>query len=777
MKLSNTISLPIFSIALLVGICITLVLVTIPSALVAYALISLALVVFFLQPHKVIQLLCVVLGGFGFMVCNINQHYSHALPLDLEGQKFAIVGTVSSVVERGDDTSSDFDFVVSRYNNNDSIWQLPAKIHLSWKQPHKQLKPGSIFHLLVKLKRPRNYANLGSFDLQKFYLQQRVVALGYVVNSPANDFIEINRSSHPINYIRQYLLNLGTQTLVGSKFSSIVISLVLGIKGHMPLEQMQVLQNTGIAHLMAISGLHIGLIASMVFFIIRTLWRYAPNKWLHIPAPIVAAYVSLISSIIYAALAGFSIATQRSLIMIIVFLLGTILKRNLTATHGFFLALALVLLWDPFAVLSLGFWLSFLAVGFLIFAMRGRSMPNHILAKILRYFKPQLIMTVALLPITLLFFSQSSIIAPIANMIAIPWVSFTVVPVSLIAILIMPLHYNLGDALLKLAANNFALLWPLLEWLAKFPVYTWNLPQKYVLLIIAVAVLGALWLFMPIGLPSRWWGILNFAPLFFTSMSVIPYGQADITMLDVGQGLSTIIHTKNHVLVYDTGAKINDNFDLGSRVVAPYLQAVGVKHIDLLMISHGDNDHIGGAIGLLNKIIAQDVMTSDLNDLPQYSPKICAAGQQWQWDGVIFTVLHPSQDVFNAKRNNQCCVLMVQAGQHKALLTGDIESNGEQQLVMRYGEQLQADVMLVPHHGSKTSSSLEFLHYVRPTYALIAAGYKNQYGHPKSEILERYDDFGATVLNTVTDGAISFRLGEVLLPRLFRVGQQRFWLQ
>lgn len=237
-----------------------------------------------------------------------------------------------------------------------------------------------------------------------------------------------------------------------------------------------------------------------------------------------------------------------------------------------------------------------------------------------------------------------------------------------------------------------------------------------------------------------------------------------------------MVRTQNHVLVYDTGAKLQDNFDLGSRVVAPYLQSVGIKKIDALMISHGDNDHAGGAEGLLRKIAAQAVITSEAQTLDAYNPALCQAGQQWEWDGVWFAVLHPDDAQYYKKRNDRSCVLMIQAGEHKALLTGDIEKRSEKELITRYGEELKADLLLVPHHGSKTSSSEEFIQTVNPKYALIPVGYKNQYGHPKEPVLQRYKDLNVSILRTEYDGAISFRLGGDLMPHCYRREQKGFWL-
>ena len=269
-------------------------------------------------------------------------------------------------------------------------------------------------------------------------------------------------------------------------------------------------------------------------------------------------------------------------------------------------------------------------------------------------------------------------------------------------------------------------------------------------------------------------------PLFFARVNLIPVGQAEFTLLDVGQGLSAVVRTRNHVLVYDTGAKLRNNFDLGSMVVAPYLQTMGVKAIDTLMISHADNDHIGGAISLMSKLPTKELLISDLSELYTYNPKLCIADRQWQWDGVWFKVLHPGYETISSKRNDRSCVLMVQAGKQKVLLTGDIESKSEKHLVATYGKELQADLLLVPHHGSKTSSSVEFIQQVQPKYALIPVGYKNQYGHPAQQITQRYLELQIPSLRTDLDGALSFVLGgpelmSGLQPKRYR-RLRKFWL-
>lgn len=775
MHLNSPVSLPIVAFAVLSGISLTLWLPSIPHTIHILVWLFLSLSLLVIKTRQVVSILCLTAFGFSYMAIHINSHLKHLLPLDLEGQKITIVGTISSVVEENKNKDVKFLFKVNKTNNSLARWYLPANIQLSWHDARVKLQAGDKWKLQVKLKRPRNYANPGSFDSEKFFFQQRIVGLGYVLANKENRLLHVNIFTQLINRIRQHILYALRKHLNKHNFADVIVALILGVKGNLSAAQIEILQNTGTAHLLAISGLHIGIFASICFFILRLLWRYAPKQWLFVPAPQLAACGALCISSLYAILAGFSIATQRALIMLILFLMGILLKRKISNIHSFCLALLNVLLWDPFVVMSMGFWFSFVAVGLLIYAIRGRARLAKRWAKIYIWLKLQIVIAIGMLPLNLIFFGKSSIIAPVANIIAIPWISFIVLPLSILATCLALSIHNAGSVMLHIAEQSFAYLWPFLAKLAQLPSYAWQVPEQYLSLTVICASLGIIWLFMPRGVPSRWLGILGLIPLFSVQPIVIPQGQAEFTLLDVGQGLSAVIRTQRHVLVYDTGAKLSDNFDLGTRVVAPYLQTLGVKEIDTLLISHADNDHIGGAHGLLNKFKAKNIITNDTIHLANYQLSGCIAGQSWQWDEVTFTILHPTVEIINKKRNDQSCVLMVQAGEHKLLLTGDIEKQAEKQLIQRYGQQLQADIMLVPHHGSKTSSSIEFLHTVQPKYALIPVGYKNQYGHPKADVLQRYNDLQISLLRSEYHGAISFRLGGDLLPHCYRRERQRFW--
>jgi competence protein ComEC len=352
----------------------------------------------------------------------------------------------------------------------------------------------------------------------------------------------------------------------------------------------------------------------------------------------------------------------------------------------------------------------------------------------------------------LLFFQQVSLISPLANLIAVPVISFLIVPLSLIAVLVMFISPLLADKLFMLVDNSLQGLWWLLVQMAELPLATLNHPQPSMWALF-FAIPGLLILLAPAGMPARWLGLVMLLPLVFTDAKKPETGNINMTLLDVGQGLSVTVQTANHWLVYDTGAKFSNDSDMGQSVLLPFLRMQAAGNIDQLIISHGDNDHIGGAASLMHGIATEKVLTSVPQQLSDYSPVMCEAGQSWEWDKVIFTVLSPQKQPFSSENNNSC-VLQIQSKQGSVLLTGDIEASTESWLVDAYNN-LQSNVLIAPHHGSKTSSTTKFLQAVQPKYVLIPAGYRNQFGHPHKDVLSRYQTINAKWLNTADSGAIS----------------------
>jgi ComEC/Rec2-related protein len=449
-----------------------------------------------------------------------------------------------------------------------------------------------------------------------------------------------------------------------------------------------------------ISGSHIGLIAGLFYFLVLKLWAW--TGWLKQSPHRVAAVSALLVAIFYSGLAGFSVPTQRSVVMLAIAMAAIILQRNSRPFNTLSIALFAVLIFDPLAVLAAGFWLSFLAVSLIVYAVSERlGKLGHIWGAI----KIHWVTSLGLSPLLLLFFQQVSFIAPLANLVAVPIISLLVVPLSLLAVIVLFISPTLADKLFYCVDIVLQGLWWLLAYLAEIPLASINhAPPSYWALLFAVP--GVLVLLAPVGIPARWLGLAMFLPLVFTDAKRPELGDIDMTLLDVGQGLSAVVQTAHHVLVYDTGAKFSEQSDMGQSVLLPFLRTQGITKIDSLIISHGDNDHIGGAMSLMHGMETEKVVTSVPQQLSEYAPIECTAGQTWRWDEVEFTMLGPQQ-VF-ASDNDNSCVLKIQSKHGAVLLTGDIEAAAESRLVETYGEALKADVLVAPHHGSKTSSTIGF---------------------------------------------------------------------
>ncbi|MDD1617475.1 MAG: competence protein ComEC, partial [Methylococcaceae bacterium NSP1-2] len=527
----------------------------------------------------------------------------------------------------------------------------------------------------------------------------------------------------------------------------LIKALTIGDGSVITQDQWEVFRKTGTTHLVVISGSHIGLIAGLFYFLTLKLWAWTGIlKW---SPQQVAALVALIVGVFYSALAGFSVPTQRSVIMLAVVMLAIITQHNTRPFHILATALLAVLVFDPLAVLSSGFWLSFIAVSLIIYTVSGRLGKLNLIWETL---KLNGVMSLGLAPLTLLFFQQLSVISPIANLFATPIISFLVVPLALLAITIMFIAPSVAVWLFFLVDWILRGLWWLLDHLAKLPLSTISHAQPS-LWALVFAVFSILILLAPRGLPARWLGLVLLLPLIFTDTKRPATGEIKLTLLDVGQGLAVVIQTAQHSLVYDTGAKFSADSDSGKSVLLPFLRQQNIDKIDQLIVSHGDNDHIGGAESLLQGIVVENVLTSAVEKLSAYQPVQCVAGQSWVWDEVKFTILSPAEQLHSD--NDNSCVLQVQSLHGTVLLTGDIEASAESWLVQTYGDHLKSQLLIAPHHGSKTSSTLTFLQAVQPETILIPAGYRSQFGHPHSEVLARYHDIHAHWLNSADSGSIT----------------------
>lgn len=707
--------------------------------LAASLAVALALVV--IVRHRIV--------AFGVIGClwalwAATERLDDLLPPALEGKDLIIEGVVVGLPQTFN-RGVRFGFTVEPTTITDNI-ELPKKVRLSWYYNPALVKSGQRWRLTVRLKRPHGMMNPGGFDYERWLFLHHIDATGYVRRSPDNRLMD-ERAGSLLSLWRQTLADEVTSALADHPMSGIIKALTIGERSAVTPDQWRLFRRTGTAHLMAISGLHIGLVAGLTFFLTRRAWSL--SGVLRYPPPRVAAFAAFVSALFYAAIAGFAIPTQRALTMIAVIMGGLLFQRAIKPFHGLTVALLLIVLVDPFAVLSPGFWLSFSAVALILFAMAGRVGSErywHSAARI------QWVTALGLMPIVLLFFQQASLIAPLANLIAVPLISLLVVPAALAGVLLLTVLPAAGRFVLV------AVEW-MLEWLSRFLTVLSDLPfaqwthSLVPLWVLPFACIGVLLLLSPRGIPGRWLGVVLFTPLIFVAVPRPDYGDVRLTLLDVGQGLATVVQTSHHVLVFDSGARYSDRFDLGSAVIAPFLRAQAVGKIDMLVVSHGDNDHIGGAEAVLRLFNVRHVLTSVPERMAYAGATFCRSGQAWDWDGVRFQMLAPSQPPL-PDGNDNSCVLQIFAPGGSILLTGDIEQAAEKRLLQGYGEALASDVLVVPHHGSNTSSTAAFLKAVMPRYALVPAGYRNRYGFPSKAVMRRLGRLRSEVLNTAYSGAI-----------------------
>jgi competence protein ComEC len=691
-----------------------------------------------------------------------------SLPVAAERLQAEVEGRILTIPEAMD-RGVHFDFAIDRVLAPENA-KLPARVRLSWYDERAAPKAGESWHLKLSLRRPRGMLNPGGFDYEQWLFAQNIRAVGYVRDSRDNRRLDEQGAANfwPPQVWRQAIYDRLSAALAGSPVAGLIEALTMGADDGITQEQWEVLRRTGTTHLIAISGSHVGLVAAVAFFLTR--WLCARLGVLRWPPPRIAAMAGFAAALLYSALADFAIPTQRALVMIAVAMGAVALQRNLNPTHVLAAAALAVVLYDPMAVTAPGFWLSFGAVALIAYGIAGRVAPItgwRALARI------NWVTALGLAPLLLLFFRQVSLVSPLANLLAVPVLGTLLVPVCLSGALLLPIVPDAGEALLRLAEFILAWFWPALERLSALPLAQWNHAEPP-FWTIPLALLGTLLLLAPRGIPARWLGLVLLLPGGAWQPERLPPGEFRLVVLDVGQGLASVVETRHRALVFDTGPRLGPNFDMGRAVIEPYLRRQGIGRIDVLVVSHGDLDHIGGARSVLTRFPVGTAYTSVPEQMPAFAAVPCAAGQRWTWDGVAFEMLGPVGK--SDKENDNSCVLRVQGQGGSALLTGDIERTAEHLLVGRYGGQLRSDVLVVPHHGSNTSSTAEFLEAVRPRCALFPLGYLNRFGFPHRAVLARFGAIGTELRDTAAGGALSATTGpDGLRLSAWREEHPRYW--
>ena len=712
--------------------------------------------------------------GFAWAAWRADIRLADALGAEWEGRDIEVIGVVATLPQDFSQGTR-FEFAVEKPLTATAI--VPQRIMLSWYQGQRDgeefvrqpVRPGERWQMTVRLKRPHGNANPGGFDYEAWLLERNIRATGYVRQNPPQRLGEmVWQPEYVVERLRHGVRASFAAMLPAERYpwAGILVALVIGDQRAIQGDLWTTFNRTGTTHLMSISGLHVTMVAALFALLAGRVWRRVPALALRLPAQRAALLAGCLAAFLYVLLAGFAVPAQRTLYMLLVAALAMGAGRAIAPSRTLCLALLVVLLLDPWAVLAAGFWLSFAAVGALLYvgaAVVGEA--GGWRERIRAWGVVQWAATLASLPILLLVFQQFSLVSPLANALAIPVISFVVTPLALLAAVIP------WWPIAALAHAVLGWLMVFLEWCAGWPVWQAPAPPLWAAI---VAGLGVAICLLPRGMPGRLLGVVLLLPAIFWPVSRPAEGEAWVTVLDVGQGLAVIVRTRDHTLIYDPGPLYSAESDAGQRVVVPYLRSLGIDTVDVLMVTHRDSDHAGGTASV-KSALAVGAVVSSLGDA---GSEPCRNGQDWFWNGVRLAVLHPeTQDYAETRKsNNLSCVLRIDAGGRRMLLTSDIEARDELALLRHDPAALRADVLLVPHHGSRTSSTPEFIAAVAAPDVMIPVGYRNRFGHPKADVVARYEATGSRLWRTDRDGALRVTLdGQGVIVKSWRNERRRYW--
>lgn len=728
--------------------------------------------------------------GFGSAGWRASDRLHEVLPPLLEGADLVVTGVVESLPQRGA-SGIRFHFEVEEATSNGEPVTIPSLLALGWysgfhedavlTQPQIQLGAGQRWRFGVRLKQPHGNLNPNGFDYELHLFEQGVRATGHVRDAVPPRLLARD-AGHPIERLRQRVRDAIDAAVTDRRTAGVLAALAVGDQSAIDREDWDLFRNTGMAHLVSISGLHITMFAWLAGLVIASLWRRSRRAALWLPAQQAARWGGLIAASAYAVFSGWGVPSQRTVYMLAAVTVLQALGRRWPWPLVLMSAAVVVSALDPWALLQAGFWLSFVAVGLLMASgpvsgarteVKDGAAPEAATeltsgkesSKLGRHvrgeFRNQVIATLGLTPLTLIFFQQVSVVGFLANLVAIPLVTLVVTPLAMLGVFASPL-WLAGAWVVEQMCSA-------LGWLATWPGAVWTVPVAPVWAQL-LGLIGAALLVMPAPWRTRALALPLVLPLLMPSVQRPAPGSFELLAADVGQGTAVFIRTHGHLLVYDTGPQYSQESDAGQRVLLPLLRSRGESRIDRLMLSHRDTDHVGGARSLLQTMAVTDMWSSleDTHPLLALAPpgSRCSAGQRWDWDGVRFEVLQPSADAYDSKRksNAMSCVLRVAGDHGSVLLTGDIEREQEAWLVATQGDALRSEVLVVPHHGSKTSSTPAFIDAVHPLVAVFQAGYRNRFGHPAPLVKDRYDERHIATVDSPNCGAWQWRSGPSMLP-------------
>ncbi len=713
---------------------------------------------------------------------------------------------------------------------------VPRDIEVSWRAGLEaeriEVMPGQVWRAALILRTPRGLVNPHGFDYEGHAFARNVRALGRVRGVPIWQRDEPWGSlSVVVGRVRQTLRARMRQNLGQKLYAAVLIALAIGDQDSVRAEHWRVFNLTGITHLVSISGSHVTMIAAMGGWLMLMVGRRlrfrqrALCEW--IPARVLAAFASVVVGLGYCLLAGWGVPARRTFFMLLVVCLALMLRLPVSMSGVLCFAAGALVVIDPWAPLATGFWLSFGAVAVLFSAAQAtlahtdmKRVWQRVWIALCEATRLQWLITIAMTPPLAFLFQQVSLSSPFANALAIPVVSFIVTPMALLVALLSVLpNVDLLTSWLGMLAHAalHGVLIPI-TWIAQAPWSAVDVAaMPLVWLVISLA--GTVWALAPLGTPVRWTGWFLMLPALAWQPERPAHGDWTLTAMDVGQGAAILVRTAGHNLLFDVGPSMGQT-DAGQRVVIPLLRALGVRAIDAAVLSHADLDHTGGLesiyaehaiplsyasfdiAGLLHERLRRRRRRSDMRRTESYDSseseptflrnlyvRRCESGVTWRWDGVTFYFLHPGQAQNNVvgvnkvgkgaskvRTNAQSCVLKISGSHHTALLPGDLPAQQERGLVTQYGDVLNVDVVVVPHHGSASSSSPEFVRAVRPGHAVALVGYRNRFAHPDGQVESGWRRAGAAVWRSDSHGAVTVSSKQT---ELTVVGQRdlnrRYW--
>ena len=747
------------------GLCRTL-----PADDLFLAVVMLAAIAFRMPGHRAVGWFIV---GFACMWVAAWINIDDRLDPAMQGETISIA---ARVVDFAANTGGSLRFIVEPQQRSD----LPARIRLSWYEPAAIPGPGEVWQLRVRLRRPHGYANPGGFDYEGWLFRQRIGATGYVVSHKDNQRL-IDIPIDPLSRIRQNFVDRVTRLLPADDAAAVLLAVGVGARHRITRAQWDRYAVTGTSHLMAISGLHIGLAAGGVMVLA---WALLALYCRRINVRDTALVIAVLAAGMYAAVSGFAVPARRAFLMALLAAAAVLLRRKPDIATLLSIPCLVLFFADPVSIHAPGFKLSFAAVAILLWSLQrhvrycplpGGPLVRNALRNLCRLGTLQIVLLTGLFPLTVLIFGRFSVVAPLMNLLVLPIFNFVTVPFCLIGMIFTGPLQQLGDPLLVAAHDSIRLVLSMVSLVADLPVMRIAIhpPDGLAVALVCLPVMHVLF---PSGWPGRKIAWIAIAAALLQRPAVPPPGCLDYHILDVGQGLAVVLRAGADTVLFDTGPSFRSGSSTADLVVIPFLRSRAISKLDILIVSHADQDHAGGVQAIASQFPIGRTLVGETVDGVSLTQSRCSTAAAWVSNGVRFQFLQVPRDTA-WEGNNASCVLQVATGRHKLLLTGDIETPVEA-LLLKNSLLGRVNTVVVPHHGSRTSSSQDFVNALSPDLAIVSAGFGNRWGFPKTDVVRRWEMAGARLLETATTGAISQRICTdtgVETLRLERRDARKYW--